>query len=115
MSTVLALDVSKGKSYYVIYNGNNCLYEGEIFHTKEGFENLLAQIYILDEIPEVVFEATGVYSCPVEAFCQRNLLTYYVLNPFQAKNQMEKETLRKWKTDKFDAHRLAQTHGSKTS
>jgi transposase len=110
MATVIALDVSKGKSFYVIYQEMTCLYEGEITHTKSGFQALLALIERLPEMPEIVFESTGIYSRPVETFCQTNQLMYYVLNPLQAKQQMEKESLRKWKTDKRDAHRLAQTH-----
>lgn len=62
-------------------------------------------------MPEIVFESTGIYSRPVETFCQKNQLNYYVLNPLPAKQQMEKESLRKWKADKRDAHRLAQLIG----
>lgn len=114
MATVIALDVSKGASYYVVYQGEHCLNEGEITHTQEGFQKLKESITQLDEIPEVVFEATGVYSGPVATFCKRNHLTYYELNPLQAKGQLEKETLRSWKTDKHDAHKLAQTHWNNT-
>lgn len=110
MSTVVALDVSKGKSYYVIYRNELCLEEGEIHHTKSDFLLLLRTINELEEQPKVVFESTGIYSCPVETFCQKNHLPYFILNPLQAKKQMEKGTLRKWKTDKHDAHLLAQTH-----
>ncbi len=110
MATIVALDVSKGKSFYVMYQEMTCLYEGEITHTKSGSQELHALIKNLPEVPEIVFESTGIYSRPVETFCQKNQLIYYVLNPLQAKQQMEKESLRKWKTDKRDAHRLAQTH-----
>jgi hypothetical protein len=41
MATVVALDVSKGKSFYVIYQEMTCLYEGEITHTKSGFKSYL--------------------------------------------------------------------------
>ena len=103
MATIVALDVSKGKSFYVMYQEMTCLYEGEITHTKSGFQDLHALIKNLHEVPEN--ESTGIYSRPVETFCQKNQLIYYVLNPLQAKQQMEKESLRKWKTDKRDAHR----------
>lgn len=114
MATVIALDVSKGKSYYVVYQESHCLSEGEISHTQDGFQTLRELIHQLEELPEIIFEATGVYSRPVATFCQRNQLTYYELNPLQAKGQLEKETLRSWKTDKHDAHKLAQTHWNNT-
>lgn len=110
---VVALDVSMKKSYAVIYEGDTCLWEGIIAHTRIGFASLLNEIQRLPQAPEVVFEATGVYSRPVEAFCQKNELAYALLNPLQAKKQLEEDTLRSWKTDKQDAHKLAQTHAGK--
>ncbi|WP_407657512.1 IS110 family RNA-guided transposase [Jeotgalibaca ciconiae] len=110
---VVALDVSMKKSYAVIYEGNTCLWEGIIAHTKTGFTVLLNEIQSLPQNPDVVFEATGVYSRPVEAFCQKNDLSYTLLNPLQAKKQLEEDTLRSWKTDKQDAHKMAQTHAGK--
>ena len=110
---VVALDVSMKKSYAVIYEDHHCLWEGTVAHTKTGFDILLNEIRSLPHVPDMVFEATGVYSRPVETFCQKNHLYYTLLNPLQAKKQMEEDTLRSWKTDKQDAHRLAQTHAGK--
>lgn len=110
---VVALDVSMKKSYAVIYNNDTCLWEGNLDHTKTGFDILLNEIRNLPQVPDIVFEATGVYSRPVEAFCQKNALSYTLLNPLQAKKQLEEDTLRSWKTDKQDAHKLAQTHAGK--
>ena len=110
---VVALDVSMKKSYAVIYEGTTCLWEGNVTHTRTGFAGLLNEIQNLPQAPEVVFEATGVYSRPVETFCQKNSLSYTLLNPLQAKKQLEEDTLRSWKTDKQDAHKLAQTHAGK--
>lgn len=59
---VVALDVSMKKSYAVIYEGTTCLWEGDVTHTRTGFAGLLNEIQILPQAPEVVFEATGVYS-----------------------------------------------------
>lgn len=110
MTVILALDVSKGESYKVFYHGTCCLSEGKIQHNQAGFQQLLKEINALPETPEIVFEATGVYSRPVEKFCQDNHLAYCLLNPLEAKKQMEEGSLRSWKTDKIDAHKLAQTH-----
>ncbi|TVS92886.1 IS110 family transposase, partial [Enterococcus durans] len=107
---VLALDVSMGKSYVVIYHENTCLFEQEILHDKTHFNALLQEIYALPERPQIVFEATGVYSRVIETFCQKNHFAYCLLNPLEAKKQLNID-LRSVKTDKRDAHRLAQTHG----
>lgn len=82
---VVALDVSMKKSYAVIYESNTCLWEGIVAHTRTGFDILLNEIQNLPQTPEVVFEATGVYSQPVESLCQKNDLPYALLNPLQAK------------------------------
>ncbi|MBC9705124.1 MAG: IS110 family transposase [Enterococcus sp.] len=110
MTFILALDVSKGESYKVVYHGTHCLSEGKIKHNQVGFQQLLQEINSLSETPEIVFEATGVYSRPLEKFCQDNHFAYCLLNPLEAKKQMEEGSLRSWKTDKIDAHKLAQTH-----
>ncbi|WP_217586005.1 IS110 family transposase [Lentibacillus saliphilus] len=110
MELVIALDVSMGKSFKVVYEGQTCLSEEEIIHNKEGFQALLNEIQLLPEEPILVFESTGIYSKPVETFCQKNKLRYCLLNPLEAKKQLESGTLRSWKTDKQDAHKLAQVH-----
>ncbi|MFK4566604.1 transposase, partial [Enterococcus sp. UD-01] len=109
MAYVLALDVSMGKSYKVLYLDDLCLSEGEILHTKSGFDTLLQEILALPETPSIVFESTGVYSKVIETFCQNNHFSYCLLNPLEAKKQLD-NGLRVLKTDKQDAHRLAQTH-----
>lgn len=106
---VLALDVSMRKSYAVIYHETTCLFEQEILHDKPYFCQLLQEIYALPERPQIVFEATGVYSRVIETFCQKNHFDYCLLNPLEAKRQLNSD-LRSVKTDKRDAHRLAQTH-----
>ncbi|MDN3020278.1 IS110 family transposase [Paenibacillus sp. BSR1-1] len=115
MKHVIALDVSMGKSYMVIYNGlKKCIYEGEIKHTKPEFEGLRERINELiegyGEQPNIVFESTGVYSRQIERFMQENHYSYCLLNPLEAKIQCD--SLRIYKTDKSDAHQLALTHFS---
>ena len=111
MGIVVALDVSMGKSYKVVYDDQRCLSEGEVIHSQAGFQDLLNEIRTLpEEDLMLVFESTGIYSKPVETFCQNNQLRYCLLNPLAAKKQLEQGTLRSWKTDKRDAHKLAQVH-----
>nr|WP_289039622.1 IS110 family transposase [uncultured Allobacillus sp.] len=114
MGTVMALDISMGKSYKVVYDGQVCLSEGEVIHNQAGFQALEDEILELPEDLMLVFESTGIYSKPVETFCQQNKVRYCLLNPLEAKKQLEQGTLRSWKTDKHDAHKLAQVHQHNT-
>ncbi|HWK22932.1 IS110 family transposase [Ureibacillus composti] len=113
MKHVIALDVSKGKSTMVIYDRYcRCEFEGELHHTRVDFDRLherIEEIIKLDgQAPEIVFEATGVYSKPVEAFFKDYGYTYSRMNPLEANLQMAK--MRRHKTDMSDAHELAKTH-----
>ena len=113
MKHVIALDVSKGKSTMVIYDSyRRCEFEGELNHTRVDFERLhtrMKEITKLDgQVPEIVFEATGIYSKPVESFLKDYGYTYSRMNPLEANLQMAK--MRRHKTDRSDAHELAKTH-----
>lgn len=108
MAYVLVLDVSMGKVTKCL--DDLCLFEGEILHTKSGFSTLLQEILALPETPSIVFESTGVYSKVIETFFQNNHFSYCLLNPLEAKKQLDRG-LRVLKTDKQDAHRFAQSHG----
>ncbi|MFC5592128.1 IS110 family transposase [Sporosarcina soli] len=113
MKHVIAFDISMGKSYMVVYNAlKKCELEKEIEHNRPEFAELKALIdEIIDgygEQPHIVFEATGVYSRPLERFMSENGYRYCLLNPLEAKLQCD--TLRIHKTDRSDAHQLALTH-----
>ncbi|MBA9029460.1 IS110 family transposase [Peribacillus huizhouensis] len=113
MPYVLAFDVSMGKSYFAIYaSQKSCLSEGEIHHQRLGFEKLYEMIVDMtnetEELPAIVFEATGVYSTQLERFMNDHGFPYTLLNPLESKLQMA--GMRIHKTDKSDAHQLARTH-----
>lgn len=113
MKRVIALDVSKGKSTVAIYDGyRQCEFEGELNHTRVDFERLhkrMEEITKLDgQAPDIVFEATGVYSKPVETFLKDYGYAYCRMNPLEANLQTAK--MRRNKTDISDAHELAKTH-----
>lgn len=115
MGHVIAFDVSMGKSTMVIYDSyQRCQYEGELEHTVDGFQSLKEQIEFIkeqnDQVPEIVFEATGVYSQGLERFMQEAHYPYTRLNPLQAKQQMATGSMRRNKTDISDAHELAKSH-----
>ncbi|WP_033541610.1 IS110 family transposase [Planococcus sp. CAU13] len=113
MKYVIAFDVSMGKSTMVVYDHKHqCHYEGELEHSQAGFRGLKARIHALreqtGELPAVVFEATGVYSQPLERFLQENSYPYSRLNPLEAK--LQTAAMRRQKTDISDAHELAKSH-----
>lgn len=113
MNYVIAFDVSMGKSTMVIYDhSQRCLYEGELKHTANGFSWLKEKIEFIKgqagQSPEIVFEATGVYSQGLERFLQEEQYPYHRVNPLQAKLQMA--SMRRNKTDISDAHELAKSH-----
>lgn len=106
MSDTFALDVSMGKSYCVWYRGQNCLKEFSLPHDQTGFAYLLNLIHSAQN-PIIYFEATGVYSRVVERFCIVNHLKFCRLNPLEL--HLKSESLRRLKTDRKDAHRIALT------
>jgi transposase len=113
MKHVIAFDVSMGKSTMVIYDRyQRCQYEGELEHTVSGFKSLKEQIDSLrkqdGKTPDIVFEATGVYSRGLENFLQEHRYPYSRLNPLEAKIQTA--SMRRQKTDIGDAHELAKSH-----
>lgn len=113
MKHVVSLDVSMGKSTMVIYNQyRQCEVEKEIDHNRPSFEQLHETLQALThqdgQAPEIVFEATGVYSKPLERFFQDYDYTYCRINPLEANLQMA--SMRRQKTDKGDAHELAKSH-----
>lgn len=113
MKHVVSFDVSMGKSTMVIYDHfGQCQYEGELEHTHSDLEKLKDQLQNItkqdQQQPEIVFEATGVYSQVLERFFQENNYDYFRLNPLEAKLQMA--SMRRQKTDISDAHELAKSH-----
>lgn len=113
MRHVIAFDVSMGKSSLVVYDHKqHCQYEGEMEHTHAAFHALHKRISALREqagrLPAIVFEATGVYSQPLETFLQEQGFPYSRLNPLEAKIQTA--AMRRQKTDISDAHELAKSH-----
>ena len=106
MRVVFGIDVSKASSEVAI------LFNGEKVHGYTmpndaiGFNRLQGDLKMVQS-PEIVFEATGVYSCRLQAFLENNDYAYTRLNPLEAKKQLD--SLRVRKTDKIDAEKLAQS------
>ena len=63
--------------------------------------------YYQADHPIIYFEATGIYSNPVEHFCISHNLKYCRLNPLEL--HLKSENLRRVKTDRQDARKIALT------
>ncbi len=56
---------------------------------------------------QIIFESTGIYSRGMTGFYHINQINYIEMNPLEA-NYERTSSLRSWKTDQADAHKLAQ-------
>ncbi|RZI47913.1 IS110 family RNA-guided transposase [Lactococcus kimchii] len=106
MRTVFGIDVSKATSEVAILVNGERVHGYSIPNDVIGFSRLYQDLTQVVN-PEIIFEATGVYSRRLEAFLKNNNYTYTRLNPLEAKKQLD--GLRHRKTDKIDAETLAQT------
>lgn len=106
MRVIFGIDVSKASSEVAIVINNEKVHGYTMTNDTIGFSRLLSDL-ITVRAPEIVFEATGVYSRRLQAFLEENGYAYTRLNPLEAKKQLD--SLRVRKTDKIDAEKLAQT------
>ncbi|MCT4488956.1 IS110 family transposase [Levilactobacillus parabrevis] len=108
MRTVIGIDVSKNKANIAVTTYLIVVKESAISLDMLGFNELKHVVLQFGGNPEIVFEATGVYSRRLEYFLQREHLNYHILNPLTAKNRIATGS-RLRKNDKRDAQRLAIT------
>ena len=104
MRVVFGIDVSKASSEVAVFVDTNRTMSYRITNDAIGFSRLLEDLKTVSS-PEIIFEATGVYSCRLQAFLEENHYSYVRLNPLDSKKQMD--GLRVRKTDKIDAEKLA--------
>lgn len=104
MRTVFGIDVSKASSEVAIVINGEKIHGYTMPNDAIGFTRLLDDFKTVQK-PEIIFEATGVYSRRLQAFLEENGYTYTRLNPLEAKKQLD--SLRVRKTDKIDAETLA--------
>ena len=104
MRTVFGIDVSKASSEVAIVINGEKIHGYTMPNDTIGFTRLLDDLKTVQK-PEIIFEATGVYSRRLQAFLEENGYTYTRLNPLEAKKQLD--SLRVRKTDKIDAEKLA--------
>ena len=104
MRTVFGIDVSKASSEVAIVINGEKIHGYTMPNDAIGFTRLLDDLKNVQK-PEIIFEATGVYSRRLQAFLEENGYAYTQLNPLEAKKQLD--SLRVRKTDKIDAEKLA--------
>ena len=106
MRTVFGIDVSKASSEVAILVNSEKVHSYSMSNDAIGFSRLLKDLKSVQN-PEIIFEATGVYSRRLQAFLEDNNYAYTRLNPLEAKKQLD--SLRVRKTDKIDAEKLAES------
>ena len=102
MRTVFGIDVSKASSEVAILVNGERVHSYTMPNDIIGFSHLLKDLKTVSN-PEIIFEATGVYSRRLQAFLEENSYDYTRLNPLEAKKQLD--SLRVRKTDKIDAEK----------
>ena len=101
---IVSIDVSNGNSHYMCFIKNNKRFGKvkKIDHDIEGFKRLLEDIQKLEAETNdnvcAVFEATGVYTKPLERFLSKNSIKTYIINPLESGTTSRKRT---HKIDKF--------------
>lgn len=106
MRCVFGIDVSKDSISVAIIIDRTMFRETKLPLNRDGFVKLEEALSSFNN-PEVVFEATGVYSRRLQRFLDDMGQDYTCLNPLVAKKQLD--GLRPYKTDRNDARHLAET------
>ncbi len=88
MRTIIGLDVSKATATLSVATEGKTIYDSTITLDAIGFNTLKAMVASYDR-PEVVFEATGVYSRRLEKFLLDKGILYHILNPLVAKKRLD--------------------------
>ena len=81
MRVVFGIDVSKASSEVAILVNGEKVHGYTMPNDALGFNRLLEDLKIVSN-PEIVFEATGVYSRRLQTFLEANGYDYTRLNPF---------------------------------
>lgn len=105
MQVTFGIDVSKSTSTVCELIGES-KNELTITNNHPGFIQLLNELTAFSKHPQIIFEATGVYSRRLQSFLEDYGYDYVIINPLKAKKEMDMG-LRHNKTDKTDAYHLA--------
>ena len=105
----VGIDVSKNKSTVAILNGDGSIRAKpfDVHHVADELQALVDYIKRTSETPTILMEPTSHYHYPLLKAFQEANLPICLINPYQMKKYGDTE-LRKAKTDKRDALRIAQ-------
>ena len=105
----VGIDVSQSKSTVAILNGDGSIRAKpfDVHHTIDELGALTEYIKGTSEVPTILMEPTSHYHYPILKAFQDASLPVCLINPYQMKKYGDTE-LRKAKTDKRDALRIAQ-------
>ena len=84
MRTVFGIDVSKASSEVAILVNGEKIHGYTMLNDAIGFNRLLNDLKTVHN-PEIIFEATGVYSRRLRVFLEEYGYAYTQLNPLEAK------------------------------
>lgn len=107
MRNVVGIDISKSSSEVAILCNSKVKQQFKITNDALGFIQLEHELKSLNPFPEIVFEATGIYSRRLKAFLEDHNYRYCQLNPLVAKKELDQ--LRPNKNDINDALGLAKS------
>ncbi|WP_350345601.1 transposase [Lactobacillus delbrueckii] len=97
LKTVFGIDVSSRKSNVCIMVNGKKVNDYAISNDMVGFNRLIGDLKQVTK-PQIIFEATGVYSRRLQAFLDMHELRYVMMNPLEAKRKT-KDDLHQNKTD----------------
>ena len=86
LKTVFGIDVSSRKSNVCIMVNGQKVDDYAISNDMVGFNQLLDDLKQVTK-PQIIFEATGVYSRRLQAFLDMHELRYVMMNPLEAKRK----------------------------
>lgn len=87
LKTVFGIDVSSRKSNVCIMVNGQKVDDYAISNDMVGFNQLLDDLKQVTK-PQIIFEATGVYSRRLQAFLDMHELRYVMMNPLEARQRM---------------------------
>lgn len=103
----VGIDVSKGHSCVCIMKDGAVIQQFVLQHSKQDVDQFLALLLSFEELPRVVLEATGIHHLPLAHSLSLAGIFVAVLNPLLVKKYSPSISLRKVKTDKADAVKIA--------
>ena len=104
----VGIDIAKSKSTVAILNSDGSIRAKpfDVYHTKPSMDSLIGYLKDTGEEPTILMEPTSHYHYPVLKALQEAGFPVCLVNPYQMKKYGDTE-LRKAKTDKKDALRIA--------